>query len=88
MRTIKLRPWESTEHLNSEDDQTHYLNACLEVGDPALITHALSVIARVRGMTQLARDMEDSGAGSPAFATVLRGVEALGFRLHVELDRR
>lgn len=70
-----------------------YLDACLEEAgdDPAFITHALGVVARARGMTQLARDtgMTREGLykalseeGNPSFATVLKVMRALGIRLH------
>ena len=47
----KGQPWDSAEHLKTDEDMTHYLEACLEEGDPALIAHALGVIAKARGMT-------------------------------------
>jgi probable addiction module antidote protein len=89
--TTKLRPWNSAEHLNTEVDMALYLEACLEEGDPALITHALGVIAKARGMSQLARDSglsreslykALSGDGNPEFATIMKVVKALGFQLH------
>jgi probable addiction module antidote protein len=87
MGKIMLRPWDSAEHLKTVEDMALYLDACLEEGDPVLITSALGVIARARGMTQLARDMEVSGEDQPEFATVMKVIKALGFRLHVESTR-
>ncbi|WP_249043637.1 DNA mismatch repair protein MutS, partial [Burkholderia territorii] len=42
------RPWDSAEHLKTDDDMADYFEACLqEAGDdPAFIAHALGVIAR------------------------------------------
>lgn len=89
--SIKLRPWDSAEHLKTEEEMILYLEACLEDGDAALIAHALGVIAKARGMTQLARDTglsreslykALSGEGNPEFATVMKVVKALGFQLH------
>ena len=56
MGKIKLRKWDSAEHLNSDEDIALYLDACLEeAGDaPAFIAKALGNIARARGMSQLA----------------------------------
>ena len=48
MGTIKLRPWNSAEHLKTEEDIALYLEACMEGGDPALIEHAHGVTARAR----------------------------------------
>lgn len=90
---VKVRRWDSAEHLKTEEDMVLYLEACLEEGDAALIAHALGVIAKARGMSQLARDTglsreslykALSGEGNPEFATVMKVVKALGFRLHAE----
>ncbi|MDZ4251251.1 MAG: addiction module antidote protein [Sulfuritalea sp.] len=92
MKTIKLRPWDSAEHLKMEEEKIHYLEACLEEGDAALVARALGVIAKARSMTLLARDTglsreslykALSGEGNPEFTTVMKVVKALGFRLHV-----
>lgn len=91
MGATRLRPWDSAEHLKSEEDMVLYLEACLEEGDPALIAHGLGVIAKARGMSQLARDTglsreslykALSGEGNPEFATVMKVIKALGLRLH------
>lgn len=93
MGSTQLRPWDSAEHLKTEEDMVFYLEACLEEGDPALIAHALGVIAKARGMSQLARETglsreslykALSGEGNPEFATVMKVLKALGFRLHAE----
>ena len=92
MSTYRLRKWDVVEHLKTEEDMLLYFEACLEEGDPALITAALGDIARAKGMTQLARDTGISreglykalsGDGNPEFATVLKVVKALGLKLHV-----
>ncbi|MDZ7761071.1 MAG: addiction module antidote protein [Desulfovermiculus sp.] len=55
---IKTTRWDSAEHLETEEDIQLYLEACIEEAgeDPAFIVHALSVIARARNMSQLARN--------------------------------
>lgn len=87
MGKIKLHLWNSADHLKSDEDMALYLDACLEEGDPTLIIHALGVIARARDMAQLTSDTGLSGDGNPEFATVMKVIEALGFRLHVESTR-
>lgn len=59
MEKIKTRPWDSAEHLKTEDDIAEYFEACLLAGgdDPAFIAHVLGVIARARGMAQDKRCM-------------------------------
>lgn len=86
--------WDSAEHLETEEDIQLYLEACLEEAgdDPAFIVHALSVIARAKNMSQLARDtgMSREGLykalsaeGNPTFATVAKIAKALGFKLSI-----
>ena len=93
MSKIKLSRWDSAKHLTTDADMSAYLDACLaEAGDDAaFIAHALGVIARAKGMTQLARDTglareslykALSPSGNPEFATILRVVNALGLQLH------
>lgn len=90
---VKLKKWDSAEHLETEEDIAQYWAACLEEAgdDPAFITAALGHIARARGMTQLARDTgltreglykALSPDGNPEFATVLKVIRALGLELH------
>ncbi|WP_396957038.1 addiction module antidote protein [Nitrosomonas sp.] len=95
MDEIKLRRWDSAEHLKTEEDITLYLDACLEEAgdDVTYIAKALGNIARARGMTQLARDTglgreslykALSGEGNPEFSTIMKVVKALGLKLHIQ----
>ena len=87
--------YDTAEHLKTDADMAAYLDACLEEAgdDPAFIAHALGVIARARGMTQLARDTglarENlyktlSADGNPEFGTILKVIKALGLKLHAQ----
>jgi len=93
----QTRPWDITEHLETEDDMAAYLEAVLEDGDPALVAAALGDIARAKGMAMIARETglgreslykALSPGGNPEFATVLKVVKALGLRLHVSTTRK
>jgi probable addiction module antidote protein len=57
MNTLKLRKWDSAEHLKTEEDMALYFEACLqEAGDDAVfLAKALRNIARAKGMSQLSR---------------------------------
>ena len=92
---IATTRWDSAEYLKTEEDIQLYLEACLEEGteDPAVILHALGVVARARNMSQLARDTgltreglykALSPDGNPSFATVAKVAKALGFRITVQ----
>lgn len=48
MAKLKTTKWDSAEYLKTNEDIALYLGACPEEEDPALIKHALGVIARVR----------------------------------------
>lgn len=96
MASLKLSKWDSAEHLKTDEDMVDYLQACLdEAGDDAaFIAKALGVIARAKGMTQLARDTglgreslykALSGEGNPSFETILKVMSALGIKLHAEI---
>src|SRR5487761_2208498 len=96
MAKIKLRKWDSAEHLKSDEDMVLYLEACLEEAgdDSAFIAKALGTIARAKGMTQLARETGMgreslykalSGEGTPSFSTILKVMYALGIKLHAEM---
>ena len=95
MAKMKLRKWDSAEHLKTDEDMVQYLEACLEEAgdDAAFIAKALGTIARAKGMTQLANETglgreslykALSGEGNPSFATILKVMTALGIKLHAE----
>jgi len=90
---MKLKKWDSAEHLKTEEDIIAYFDACLEEAgnDPRFIAKALGTIARARGMSQLARETGISreglykalsGEGNPEFATIMKVIKALGLKLH------
>jgi probable addiction module antidote protein len=59
MSKIKLRKWNSAEHLKTDEDMAAFLEACFaEAGDdPAFISKALETIAKAKGMNQLTKDV-------------------------------
>ena len=86
----KFTRYDSADYLKTEEDIAAYIEAVTEKDDPALITHALGVVARARNMSQLARDagLSREGVykalaedGNPSFATVAKLAHALGFKL-------
>ena len=80
----------AAEFLDSEEAVSAYLTQALETADPAFIADALGVVARAKGMKQIAEDAglsreslyrALSGKGNPEFGTVLKVISALGLRL-------
>jgi probable addiction module antidote protein len=53
---LETLPFDSAQHLKTQQDIALYLQAVLEENDPALFCHALGQVARAKGMTQLARE--------------------------------
>ncbi len=91
--TIETRPFDPATYLDSAEAMLAYLEGAFTEGDAGEIADALGVVARARGMSQLA---EETGLtrqalskalsvdGNPEFATVLKVIRALGLRLHPE----
>jgi len=91
-KPITTTLWDASEHLETDDDMVMYLEAALEDGDPILISAVLGDIARAKGMAQIAEKTglgrtslykALSPEGHPEFATILKVLNALGYKLQV-----
>ena len=91
---LKTTPFDAAEYLDSPAACAAYLESAMDDGDAATIADALGVVARARGMTQIARETGLSreslyralrADGNPEFATLLRVVRALGLRFSVSV---
>lgn len=89
---LETSRYDTADHLKTKEDIAAYLEAVFEDGDPALIAHALGVVARAEGMSEVARltgltraslYKALSADGHPEFATVLKVVQALGLKMTV-----
>ena len=90
---IKTRPFDSAEFLDTPEAIAAYLADALNSGSSAEFQDALNVVARARGMTEIAKV---AGVGReklynalrtdahPRFDTVQRVLTALGVRLTIE----
>ncbi len=78
MEPVKLRKWDSAEHLKTDEDMVLYLQACMEEAgdDAAFIAKALGTIARAKGMTQLAKE---TGLGRESLGRALSGEDDPSF---------
>ncbi len=94
---LKTSIWDSAELLDSPERMAAYVEAAFEDGDPSLITHALGVVARARGMSQLAKEAGLSRDamykafqpdGNPTLQTLMSVMKALGMKLSVEAVSR
>jgi probable addiction module antidote protein len=86
-KTIRF---DAADYLDTEERQVAYIAAALETGDADFVRDALGLVARARGMAEVARNAGLNReslykalgeAGNPEFATVMRIVRALGLTL-------
>jgi probable addiction module antidote protein len=89
---LKTTRYDTAPLLRTKKDSAAYLNAALEEGTPALISHALGGVARAEGMGEVAKAAgltrpslykALSENGRPEFSTVLKVIRALGLKLTV-----
>jgi probable addiction module antidote protein len=87
---VRTTRFDAAEYLDTVERQAAYITAALETGDPAFVRDALGLVARARGMTEIAKSAELNReslykalgeAGNPEFATVMRILRAMGMRL-------
>ena len=85
-----LPEFDRAEHLDSDQAIAEYLTIVMEENDPGELTHALGVIARARGMSEVARAAGLTREAlykalrpnsQPRFDTIARVCTALGVKL-------
>ena len=88
--TEKLTPFDAAEYLESEEDVAVFLNEAFATGNPGYIAHAIGVVARAKGMTDLANKTgiareqlyrSLSGDANPTLKTMFRVLNALDIKL-------
>lgn len=94
IKVSELPEFDMAEHIKTEADIAAYLNLVLEEGDAAELAHALGVIARAKGMAEIA---EKSGItrealykalrpnAQPRFDTVNKVMQAMGVKLQARV---
>lgn len=89
---LETIPFDAAEFLSSEEAQIELLKDAFEEGDPTYIAHALGVVAKARGMTQVAKEAGVtrealyralSTKGDPRLSTFLGVIKSLGLKLQV-----
>lgn len=86
-----LPEFDMAEHMKTEADIAAYLNIVIEEGDAAELAHALGIIARAKGMAEIAQKTGITrealykalrSNAHPRFDTVNKVMQALGVKLH------
>jgi probable addiction module antidote protein len=92
---VKTEAFDAANYLTSAKSQAELLNEALASGDAGFVAHALGIIARARGMTQVAKEAGVtrealykalSENGDPRLTTLLGVARALGVRLTAHVD--
>lgn len=83
----KTIPFDAAEHLRSPEDQAELLNDAFESGNAAYIANALGIVARARGISEVARgagvtrEALFSDKGDPKLTTLLGVLKTLDIKL-------
>jgi probable addiction module antidote protein len=86
----KLIPFDPAEGLTSNEAIALFMGEAFKTEDAGYIAHALGVVARAKGMTQIAKDTglsreqlyrSFSGNGNPTLKTTIAVMKALGIEL-------
>ena len=90
LKLSELPLFDPAEHLKDEEDIAAYLTLVIAEGNSAELAHALGIVARARGMTDIARASGITRealyralrpGAHPRFDTVARVCSALGVKL-------
>ena len=90
MSILKTQPFDPAAYLDDAESLAAYMSEALATEVPAFIADALGVVARARGMSEIARESglsreslyrALSPEGNPEFNTILRVIRSMGLRL-------
>jgi probable addiction module antidote protein len=93
----KLTPFDPAEGLTSDDAIAGFMAEAFASEDAGYIAHALGVVARAKGMTQIANETglsreqlyrSFSENGNPTLKTTLAVMKALGMELTARVKER
>lgn len=89
---LDIVPFDAAEFLDTPEAQTRFLADAFESGDAAYMAHALGIVARARGMSEVARGAGVtrealykalSETGDPRLSTLLGVLKSLGVKLTI-----
>lgn len=88
--TLNLNKFDAAEYLDTDEGISIFMEEAFKTNDPAYIAHALGVVARAKGMTDIANKSgvarerlykAFSKDGNPTLKTMLAVMNALGLDL-------
>jgi probable addiction module antidote protein len=93
MEKMTVADFDPAEYIETKEDVVAMLKAALEENDPDFLLSCIGDIARSKGMSEIARELNLdrvglykslSPKGNPSFKTVYKLLDNLGFRLKLE----
>ena len=94
--TDKLSPYDPADDLRTDEAIAVFMDEAFGTADSAYVAHALGVVARAKGMTQVAKHTglsreqlyrSLSENGNPTLSTTLAVLDALGIGLAARLRK-
>ena len=93
---MKTSKWDMAEFIDTKEDVIAHLKVALEENDVDFLLSVLNALARSKGMAKVAADLGVTREGlyktlspgsNPAFATVVKTLNNLGFKLNIEFKK-
>jgi len=87
LEEVQFMPYDPAEDLISEEGMAYFMTEAFKTGDVGYIAHALGVVARAKGMTQIAKETglsreqlyrSFSEKGNPTLKTMIAVMNTLG----------
>ena len=91
--SIETTPFDAAKYLDTPESQAELVTDALESGDAKYLAHALGVVARAKGMTEIAKKTGItreglykalSAEGDPKLTTFLGVIKSLGLKITVK----
>jgi probable addiction module antidote protein len=91
---VKFCDFDAADWLNTKEDVEHFLSDAFDTGDSAYIAECLGVVARSKGMSNIAKETGISReqlyksfghAGNPTLRTFLKLMNAINTKLTIRL---
>ena len=94
---LKTKKYDTADYINTKEDVAVCLAVALGENDTAFFLKTIGIIARSKGMAQIARKLNLSREslyqslspdGNPSFETVLRVLSIFGYKFSIEQKKR
>ena len=89
---MKTYEWDPADDIKTKEDVIGILAAAIEENDPKFLVSVIGDIARSKGMSKIARELNLnreglyeslSVKGNPSFATVMQVLDNLGYGINI-----